>query len=190
VESREREDEMKQIDTTKGDMVSIKEIIKREGAADAKKYIEKCAALGPPWLFWDPMWERYECMVMTRSHQDVFTKAWRLRCQRMDGNRAESEQSPTKKAVITAEDIYIYIYTHMDKQIYICVYVCVYIYIYIYTHIHIYLRTSLPRPRPRPTRSTPRSLSRRARLPRRRRPRRWSWPTRPRHRSDRRRRVT
>ena len=112
VESREREDEMKQVDTTKGDMVSIKELIKREGAADAKKYIEKCAALGPPWLFWDPMWERYECMVMTRSHQDVFTKAWRLRCQRMDGNRAESEQSPTKKAVITAEDIYIYIHTY------------------------------------------------------------------------------
>ena len=112
VESREREDEWKQVDTTKGEMVSIKELIKREGAADAKKYIEKCAALGPPWLFWDPMWERYECMVMTRSHQDVFTKAWRLRCQRMDGNRAESEQSPTKKAVITAEDIYIYIYIH------------------------------------------------------------------------------
>ena len=45
VESREREDEMKQIDTTKGDMVSIKELIKREGAADAKKYIEKCMAV-------------------------------------------------------------------------------------------------------------------------------------------------
>ena len=47
VESREREDELKQVDTTKGEMVSIKELIKREGA-DAKKYIEKCAALGPP----------------------------------------------------------------------------------------------------------------------------------------------
>ena len=46
-ELREWEDERKQVDTTKGDMVSIKEIIKREGA-DAKKYIEKCAALGPP----------------------------------------------------------------------------------------------------------------------------------------------
>ena len=138
VESREREDEMKQVDTTKGDMVSIKELIKREGAADAKKYIEKCAALGPPWLFWDPMWERYECMVMTRSHQDVFTKAWRLRCQRMDGNRAESEQSPTKKAVITAEDIYIYIYTHIwiNKYTYVCM--CVYIYIYIYIHTYTY----------------------------------------------------
>jgi len=46
-EVREQEDEWKQVDTTKGDMVSIKELIKREGA-DAKKYIEKCAALGPP----------------------------------------------------------------------------------------------------------------------------------------------
>jgi len=166
VESREREDEWKQVDTTKGEMVSIKELIKREGA-DAKKYIEKCAALGPPWIFYDPMWERYECMVMTRSHQDIFTKAWRLKCARM--RSSVEEQSPTKKAVITAEDmyVYIYIYTHMDKQIYICVYVYIYIYIYTYTHIHIYLRTSLPRPRPRPrpTRRTPRSLSRRARLP-------------------------
>ena len=128
VESREREDELKQVDTTKGEMVSIKELIKREGA-DAKKYIEKCAALGPPWIFYDPMWERWECMVMTRSHKDIFTKAWRLKCARMQSS--VEEQSPTKKAVITAEDMYIYIYTHMDKQIYICMYV--YIYIHIYT---------------------------------------------------------
>ena len=110
VESREREDEWKQVDTTKGEMVSIKELIKREGGADAKKYIEKCAALGPPWLFWDPMWERYECMVMTRSHQDIFTKAWRLKCARMQSS--VEEQSPTKKAVITAEDMYVYIYIY------------------------------------------------------------------------------
>ena len=111
VESREREDEWKQVDTTKGEMVSIKELIKREGGADAKKYIEKCAALGPPWLFWDPMWERYECMVMTRSHQDIFTKAWRLKCARMQSS--VEEQSPTKKAVITAEDMYVYIYIYI-----------------------------------------------------------------------------
>ena len=111
VESREREDEWKQVDTTKGEMVSIKELIKREGGADAKKYIEKCAALGPPWLFWDPMWERYECMVMTRSHQDIFTKAWRLKCARM--RSSVEEQSPTKKAVITAEDMYVYIYIYI-----------------------------------------------------------------------------
>ena len=131
VESREREDELKQVDTTKGEMVSIKELIKREGA-DAKKYIEKCAALGPPWIFYDPMWERWECMVMTRSHKDIFTKAWRLKCARMQSS--VEEQSPTKKAVITAEDMYIYIYTHMDKQIYICMYVCIYIHIYTYTY--------------------------------------------------------
>ena len=122
VQSREREDEWKKVDTTKGDMVSIKELIKREGA-DAKKYIEKCAALGPPWIFYDPMWERYECMVMTRSHQDIFTKAWRLRCSRMNPNL--EEQPPTKKVVVTAKDICIYIYTHihMDKQIYMYVYI-------------------------------------------------------------------
>ena len=110
VQSREREDEWKKVDTTKGDMVSIKELIKREGA-DAKKYIEKCAALGPPWIFYDPMWERYECMVMTRSHQDIFTKAWRLRCSRMNPNL--EEQPPTKKVVVTAKDIYTYIYIYI-----------------------------------------------------------------------------
>jgi len=146
VESREREDEWKQVDTTKGEMVSIKELIKREGGADAKKYIEKCAALGPPWLFWDPMWERYECMVMTRSHQDIFTKAWRLKCARMQSS--VEEQSPTKKAVITAEDIYICvyiyiyicIYTHIwiRKYTYMCVCVCIYIYTYIYIHTYTY----------------------------------------------------
>ena len=44
---REREEEWKQVDTTKGNMVSIKAFVRREGA-DAKKYIQKCAALGPP----------------------------------------------------------------------------------------------------------------------------------------------
>ena len=112
VQSREREDEWKKVDTTKGDMVSIKELIKREGA-DAKKYIEKCAALGPPWIFYDPMWERYECMVMARSHQDIFTKAWRLRCSRMKSN--VEEQPPTKKVVTTAKRIYKYIYIHTHK---------------------------------------------------------------------------
>ena len=131
VESREREDELKQVDTTKGEMVSIKELIKREGA-DAKKYIEKCAALGPPWIFYDPMWERWECMVMTRSHKDIFTKAWRLKCARMQSS--VEEQSPTKKAVITAEDMYIYIYIHIwiNKYTYVCM--CIYIHIYTYTY--------------------------------------------------------
>lgn len=106
-EVREREDEWQQVDTTKGEMVSIKELIKREGA-DAKKYIEKCAALGPPWIFYDPMWERYECMVMTRSHQDIFTKAWRLRCARMQTKVEDAP--PTKVVVTTAQDMFIYIY--------------------------------------------------------------------------------
>ena len=47
---------------------------------------------------------------MTRSHQDIFTKAWRLRCSRMNPNL--EEQPPTKKVVVTAKDIYIYIYTY------------------------------------------------------------------------------
>jgi len=81
----EREDEWKQVDTTKGNMVSVKEPIKKEGAKDAKKYIENCAKLGCPWIQWDPMWERYEAMVMERSRADVFTKAWRRKCQRMEG---------------------------------------------------------------------------------------------------------
>jgi len=102
---REREDEWKQVDTTKGNMVSIKELIKKEGSKDAKKYIEKCAKLGSPWIQWDPMWERYEVMVMERSHADVFTKAWRLKCQRVEGPAvitAGAAQDPPTKAVITA----------------------------------------------------------------------------------------
>ena len=79
---REREDEWRQVDTSKGNMISIKALIKQEGPKDSKKYIEKCAKLGSPWIEWDPMWERYEVMVMHRSHADVFTKAWRLRCPR------------------------------------------------------------------------------------------------------------
>ena len=107
---REREDEWKQVDTSKGNMVSIKELVKKEGAQDAKKYIEKCAELGAPWIQWDPMWERYEVMVMERSHADVFTKAWRLKCQRTEGPAVITERprndhcsDPTKaKAVIPA----------------------------------------------------------------------------------------
>ena len=115
-EVRGREDEWKQVDTTKGDMVSIKGLIKREGA-DAKKYIKKCAALGPSWIFYDPMWE---CMVMVRSHQDIFTKAWRLRCARMQSN--VEEQPPTKKVII-----YIYIYTYGYTKLHICVYINKYV---------------------------------------------------------------
>ena len=98
---REREDEWRQVDTSKGNMVSIKALIKQEGPKDSKKYIEKCAKLGSPWIEWDPMWERYEVMVMHRSHADVFTKAWRLRCQRTEFV-ADAAKNPPAKAVTTA----------------------------------------------------------------------------------------
>ena len=66
-----------------------------------------------------------------------YTKAWRLRCERMDGNRAGSEQSPTKKVVITVKDFYIYIY-YIHKHIWVnkCtyIYICMYVIIYIYIH--------------------------------------------------------
>jgi hypothetical protein len=48
VESREREDEWKQVDTTKGEMVSIKELIKREGGADAKSTSRSVRRSAPP----------------------------------------------------------------------------------------------------------------------------------------------
>jgi len=112
---REREDEWRQVDTTKGTMVSIKEVIKKEGAQDATRYIQKCAKLGAPWIQWDPMWERYEVMVMEKSHSDIFAKAWRLKCQRVEESsavitagaapqaRAAPQAPPTSaKAVITA----------------------------------------------------------------------------------------
>ena len=82
-------------------MISIKALIKQEGPKDSKKYIEKCAKLGSPWIEWDPMWERYEVMVMHRSHADVFTKAWRLRCQRTEFV-ADAAKNPPAKAVTTA----------------------------------------------------------------------------------------
>jgi ribosomal protein S10 len=102
---REREDEWRQVDTSKGNMISIKALIKQEGPKDSKKYIEKCAKLGSPWIEWDPMWERYEVMVMHRSHADVFTKAWRLKCQRTEGPAvmtAGAAKDPPAKAVTTA----------------------------------------------------------------------------------------
>ena len=45
---------------------------------------------------------------MTRSHQDIFTKAWRLRCARMQTKVEDAP--PTKVVVTTAQDMFIYIY--------------------------------------------------------------------------------
>ena len=96
-------------------MVSVKDLIKKEDAQDATLYIQKCAKLGAPWIQWDPMWERYEVMVMQKSHSDIFARAWRLKCQRVEESpavitagaapraRAAPQAPPTSaKAVITA----------------------------------------------------------------------------------------
>ena len=48
VESREREDEWKQVDTTKGEMVSIKELIKREGGPTPRSTSRSVRRSAPP----------------------------------------------------------------------------------------------------------------------------------------------
>ena len=48
VESREREDELKQVDTTKGEMVSIKELIKREGGPTPRSTSRSVRRSAPP----------------------------------------------------------------------------------------------------------------------------------------------
>ena len=91
--TREQEEGLSQIDKSKGTMKSIKALIKEEGIEDTRDYVMKCARLGAPWIEWDDMWERWNVMVMEKSHSEVFTRAWRLRQQRVGGDSSAGADS-------------------------------------------------------------------------------------------------
>jgi len=96
------EESLSYVDTSKGAMKSIKAVLQAEGVEDTTKYVKQCAEMGPPWIEWDPMWERYNVMVMEKSHSEIFTKAWRLKEQRKDGNAPPAEGALPAEAGLPA----------------------------------------------------------------------------------------
>eukprot|EP00959_Pyramimonas_sp_CCMP1952_P239406 5003274-Pyramimonas_sp.AAC.1 len=91
----EKEESLTYVDKSKGKIISIKDLLKKEGPEDTAKYVTKCAALGAPRVEFDDMWEGWNVMVMEKSHSEIFARAWRLRQQRLSrqgGSEALSDQ--------------------------------------------------------------------------------------------------
>ena len=66
-------------DVSLGTYVSIAKLIRDEGVEACKIYLPKMAKLGPPWIRWDDLWERWEVVTLERSHKEEFKRAWELR---------------------------------------------------------------------------------------------------------------
>ena len=71
----------KKVDTSKGTYRSIPYLLRTEGHDPCKIYLPKMAKLGPPWIRWDDLWERWDVLVLERSSSEIFTQAWELRKQ-------------------------------------------------------------------------------------------------------------
>ena len=74
----------KQVSHTKTKETSMKyesgkALIKREGITAFERYAKKCASLGPPWIEWDHMWDRYVYAEVTKELKERFEQAWRVK---------------------------------------------------------------------------------------------------------------
>ena len=74
---------LSETDKRKGTMRSMAWLIKKEGEDKARRYAQKCIALGPQWYEWESMWEHYEFLVYEKSCSHIFTRAWQLRERRI-----------------------------------------------------------------------------------------------------------
>ena len=78
-------------------MVSGKALIKREGTTAFAMYAKKCQKLGPPWIEWDPMWERFNYADITKEYRDKFEQAWKVVVSD-PSEKTEEQPSPAPKA--------------------------------------------------------------------------------------------
>ena len=85
-------------------MISGRALIKREGAEAFAKYADKCMKLGPPFVEWDPMWERWNFGDVAKQYLEEFTqkKEFRVQCTADAATTKSTRQLPTAEANVEA----------------------------------------------------------------------------------------
>ena len=95
-----------QVNTKDGTYRSFAWLVREEGNdTDAfhrvKKYTFKCLAMGPPWTYWDKMWERMEYLHFEHKFAETFTSSWAMYEKEQENG---PERAPKRAAESTAEE--------------------------------------------------------------------------------------
>ena len=104
--------EYQQIDVTRGTYCSASQIWNHEGGmpcdeAAARCHVNKCRLMGPPFVQFNPMTERWDFLYMTREFSSSFSNSWAIfqRGEVKSQNRGKLQQAQTKATDIAANSI-------------------------------------------------------------------------------------
>jgi hypothetical protein len=75
--------EWRKIDITKGSYVSASRVFQLEGGTDGdavatEKIIDKCAAMGPPFVLYNEFSERYDFLYLSKEFAEEMSRSWGL----------------------------------------------------------------------------------------------------------------
>jgi hypothetical protein len=79
-------------------MTSGRALIKREGAEAFERYASKCIELGPPYIEYDHMWERYNFGDVTKEYREEFTKKQQIIVRTSGDATSSNEPQPATAA--------------------------------------------------------------------------------------------
>ena len=97
------------IDTTKGEYLSATKYWEEEGGSEydfeaTAKALQKCVTMGPHWIRYNSMTERYDFLRLLKGWREEFEKCWTI-CKAHQSNKIEARNATSNAASETTKEI-------------------------------------------------------------------------------------